>query len=108
VFTDGFRDTSIVKEWATSVIVEYVPMSHSPGALAGNHHIECDSGLGKGVLLTTRWIKPLHRCTPGQQCAHLITQFQTPEAANIAIREGIVIVGKRTWDRHMPESPGDA
>ena len=73
VFTDGFGGMSIVKEQATSVIVEYIPVSHSPDALAENHRIEHDSRLGVGMLLTTRWIKPLHRCAPDQQCAHLIT-----------------------------------
>jgi len=71
-FTDGFGGSSVVKEQVTSVIVEYIPVSHSPDALAENCRIEHDSGLGKGVLLTTRWIKPGHRCAQGQRCAHLI------------------------------------
>ena len=65
-FTDGFGDMSVLKEKATSVIVEYVPVSHSLDALTENCCIEHDSSLGKGMRLTTRWIKPLHRCTPGQ------------------------------------------
>ena len=72
-FTDGFGGSSVVKERVTSVIVEYIPVSHRPDALAENCRIECDSGLGEGMLLTTRWIKPGHRCAPGQRCAHLIT-----------------------------------
>ena len=80
-------------------------MSHSPDALAENCHIKCDSNLGEGTLLTTRWIIPLHRHTPGQRCAHLITCFRITAAANIAIREGLVIMGKRSWARCMWREP---
>ena len=47
----------------------------------------------------------MQRCMPGQKAAHLITHFQTNEVANIAIKEGIVIVGKRVWARWMQKEP---
>jgi len=36
---------------------------------------------------------------------HLIACFKTPEDANIVIREGIVIAGKRAWARCMWREP---
>ena len=42
---------------------------------------------------------------PGQKAAHLITHFKTNKAVNIAIKEGIVIVGKRVWARKMWKEP---
>jgi len=96
-FTDNFGGTSLVREQAISVIVEYVPVAHNPDTLADNSRIEWDSSMTECAFLTTRWIKPVQRQAPGQHCTHLIMCFQTLEVANLAIRESIVIVGKRAW-----------
>jgi len=90
-FAEGFGGTSVIKDRATSVIVEYIPIAHSPDALMENRKIERESGIKDGALLSTRWIKPLQRRAPGQQVAHLVACFQTTEAANHTIRLGIVI-----------------
>ena len=100
-FAEGFCGTSVIKDRATSVIVEYVLIAHSPDALVENRKIEHKSRLEDAALLSTRWIKPLERCTPGQQVAHLVACFRMMEAANHAIRLGIVIAGKCTWARRM-------
>ena len=104
-FKNSFGGTSVVRECTISVIVEYIPMAHNPDTLAENSRIEWDSGIAEGVLLATRWIKPLQREAPGQHCAHLFVHFRTLEAANLAIREGIVIVGKRAWARCIQKEP---
>jgi len=104
-FTSGFRGTSIMRERAISVIVEYVPVLHSPDVLAENRKFEQDSGLEEGTLRTTRWMKPTQWHIPGQWAAHLITHFQTMEAANHEIREGIDISGKIVWARHLWKEP---
>ena len=62
---EGFGGTSVVKDRAVSVIVEYVLVAHSPHALVENRKIEHESGLKDGMLLSTMWIKPLQKCTPG-------------------------------------------
>jgi len=55
--TDGFGGMSVVREHVISMIVEYVPVSHSPDVVAENRCIEQDSRLKEGSLLATRWIK---------------------------------------------------
>ena len=67
MFTAGFGGTVVVRERATAVIVEFVSVTHSPDALAENRRIKGDSRLKEGALLTTRWIKRLRRCAPGQK-----------------------------------------
>jgi hypothetical protein len=104
-FLQRFSASAIVKERSVSVIVEYVPVSHSPDALAEYARIEHDSGLPEGTLAVTRWIKPIQRRSPGQKSAHLIARFSTTEAANKAIRDGLIIAGKRTWARRMRREP---
>jgi len=49
-FMARFGGTAVVRDRATSVIVEFVPVEHSPDALAKNRRIECDSGLDKASL----------------------------------------------------------
>jgi hypothetical protein len=52
-FTSKFSGTATIKERALTVIVEYVPLSHSPEALAEMRRIERDSKLPAGSLLAT-------------------------------------------------------
>jgi len=80
VFTAGFGGTAVMRERATSVIVEFVPVVHSPDVLTKNRRIEGESGLEEGVLLTMRWIKLMQRCSLGQRVADLIAQFKTNKA----------------------------
>jgi len=104
-FTAGFGRTAVVKERAVSVIVEFVLIAHSPDTLAENRRIECNSGFGEGMLLSTRWIKPLQRCMEIQKVVHLIARLRTNEDANQAIRDGLDIASKRMWARQMWKEP---
>ena len=101
----GFGGTAVVKERAISVIVKFVPISHSPDALTKNRRIECNSGLREGALLSTRWIKPVQRCAEGQKAAHLIARLRTNKDTNKVIRQGMIIAGKRTWAIQMQKEP---
>jgi len=100
-FMARFGGTAVVRDRATSVMVEFVPVVHSPDALAENRRIKRNSRLKDGSLTSTRWIKPLQRCALGQKAAHLIVCFKTNMAANEAIKERMVIAGKRVWARQI-------
>ena len=45
------------------------------------------------------------RRTTGQCSAHLIAKLRSPEAANQAIRDGLIIAGKQVWARRMKKEP---
>src|SRR5882724_5108225 len=79
-----------------------MPVFHSPDTLTEN---KCDTSLYKGVLLAMRWIKPPQQHTPEQPAVHIITWFQSAEATNHSIREGVVIAGKRAWVRCLQKEP---
>jgi hypothetical protein len=104
-FVEKLGGTSVVKERAVSVLVEYVPLTHAPEAMGELRKIERDSRLPADVLVSTRWIKPVGRRTQGQRSAHLIAKFSNTEAANQSIRDGLIIAGKRTWARRMKREP---
>ena len=97
-----------MRDRASLVIVEFVPVAHSPDTLAENRRIECDMGIEEGELLSTRWIKLMQRCAMGQKSVHLIAHLETNNMANSAIKEGVVIVEKRVGLGGCGKSPGGA
>src|SRR5882672_10118906 len=92
-FTEKFGGTSIVRDKAIPMLVEYVPTLHSTDALVENKKIERDSGIGEGTLLSTRWIKLVHRRVTGQHMAHLVVWLSSINMANQVIRDRMVITG---------------
>ncbi|KAF8580747.1 hypothetical protein K439DRAFT_1308217, partial [Ramaria rubella] len=104
-FESNFSATSIVKERVYTPIVEYVPISHSPDALGEMKRIEGYTGLNEDTLISTRWIKPVERRSKNQRTTHLIARFSDIESANIAIRDGMVIVGRRCGARRLKKEP---
>jgi len=104
-FMARFGRLAVMRDRAISVLFEFVPVAHSLDVLTEDRRIECNSGLKEGVLLSTRWIKLVQRCTMGQKATHLIAQFKTHNVANSDIKEGLVIAGKRVWARWMRKEP---
>jgi len=104
-FVESFGGTSVVKEKVVTVLIEYVPVTHTPDALAENRKIKRDSKLEMETLLAMRWIKPEHRRAPGQCTAHIVTRFKMTATANHAICNGIVITGKWVWERCLCKEP---
>ena len=47
----------------------------------------------------------MQRCMEGQKVAHLIARLMTNEDTNLAIRDSLVIAGKRMWARRMWKEP---
>ncbi|KAF8503954.1 hypothetical protein JB92DRAFT_3123191 [Gautieria morchelliformis] len=56
-FAEKLGGTSVVKERAASVLVEYVPVTHALEAMGELKKIERDSKLPSNTLISTRWIK---------------------------------------------------
>lgn len=96
---------AVVKDRAATVIIEFVPVEHRPHAMAECCKIERDSGLPEHSLLSMRWFKEPSNRKQGQKVAHLLVRFNDTAAANIAIRDGIIIAGKRTWARKLTKEP---
>jgi len=60
-FIQCFCGTSVLHNKSVAVMVEYVPISHSPNTLEENSKIKHDSRLAAGELVLTRWIKAVQR-----------------------------------------------
>jgi len=96
-FTKHYDRASIIKDKAVSILIEYIPITHNPDSLGESKKIERETGLLTDSIDSIRWIKPTSRRTVGQRTAHLITKLRSPEAANQALRDSLIIEGKRVW-----------
>lgn len=104
-FLQVFSATSVIKQRSYPIIADYIPLSFSPTNRAHLTDIENENKLEPEGILSARWIKPTHRRKQGQRTAHGILGFSQPKEANSAIRNGVVIAGKRVWARKLLQEP---
>lgn len=104
-FEKNLGGTSILKnrEWAT--LAEYVPITHKTDSIFERRDIEISCNLDRNSLTSTRWIKPTEKRSHTQQTAHLILRWTSSMAANEAIKNGIIVNGKRANVRKLDPEP---
>ncbi|KAL1727358.1 hypothetical protein EV714DRAFT_183293, partial [Schizophyllum commune] len=79
-----------------------VPLTHEPSDI---HEIEDANQLEPGSVVDTFWIKHPSRRRPDQSNAHLLINFKTPEAANRAVVNGLIIRGKKVDVQRRKREP---
>ena len=104
-FLQAFGATLVIKQRAYSTVVKYIPPTFKPEDHSQLEGIERENNLRTEEILSAHWIKPAHWQKSGQQTAHAIVGFAWPEEANSAIRNGLVIAGKRVWARKLLHEP---
>ena len=88
-----------------STIVEYVPALFAINDTHTIRELEQVNDLPVGAVRLIRWIKPIERRTPNQRTAHAIVDFFRPEDANMAIKNGLLMKGKRCSIRKLLPEP---
>ena len=104
-FLQLFSAFSIIKHRAYTILVEYIPLSFDPGNKSQLGELERDNGLNPEGVLSAKWIKPPYQRAQGQRTAHAILGLSQLAGANTAIRDGLIIAGKRVWARKMLTEP---
>ena len=104
-FCKSFSPTAQLRERNYTVKLNFVPVTHDVNSEWERQRIEERSGLQNDQLATTTWIKPANQRREHQEVAILIAQFKSPEAANKAIRDGMIIQGKRVRGNKMTGGP---
>ena len=105
-FQDAFDGGQAqIKEKLYAVIIEFVPIAHKTGNTTEYRHIEGVSQLNPGQLVSTKWMKPIERRSESQRTAHILAKFRSARAANAAIRDGIIVVGKLVYGRKPQQEP---
>jgi hypothetical protein len=79
------------------VICEYVPVSFDPNASTAS--VEVVNDLPAGAIMEARYLKDPSRRPAGQRTAFVLLTFRTAKQANKALREGLIIEGKKVFGR---------
>jgi hypothetical protein len=85
---------SIVRSCKYKILAQFVPISVETDNTETIARIEVDSGLNRGVIQRMMWAKPPAKRHTNQRVTHLIVYFDSAEAANHAIRNGLYIGSK--------------
>ena len=67
--------------------------------------MERENDLLVNTICSIRWIKPLERRAPNQCTAHMIIDFFRLAEANLAIKNGLLTLGKRCSSRKLLPEP---
>ena len=88
-----------------STIAEYVPICLTVDDPHTLRELEKANELPVGAVRLIRWIKPIERRAPNQCTAHAIIDFFRPGDTNIAIKNGLLMTGKRCAIRKLLPEP---
>ncbi|OSX55843.1 hypothetical protein POSPLADRAFT_1084323, partial [Postia placenta MAD-698-R-SB12] len=102
-FYDG--GNSVAKSNKYPIIIEFVSTDFDPTSEHEVRKIETDAALPTHAIQATRWLKPINRRRPFQAVAHLFMSFGSPDDANMVIRDGLIVEGKRVYARKLLPEP---
>ena len=105
VFTKGFSEGSHIKERQFNVIVPRVPTTFNPDAPEHLREVEETNGLKERTILKAKWIKPVSRRRADQTHAYAIISVSSAEAANLLIRDGMIICSTRVRPNKQKHEP---
>jgi hypothetical protein len=104
-FMQWFSATATFKDHEFRVLAEFIPVSFSLDAPGELQSIKSDSSAQEGGIIRVEWAKAPECRHALQRLAHLKLYFNSAEAANYAIRNGLYIAGKKVGARRMRQEP---
>lgn len=96
-FTNHFGHDASIAAKHYACLLRNAPVYLQPDNPRDLRELEAVNGWEPNELTAAHWIKPIDKRRRGQQHAHLILKFTTPQRANTAIMHGIAVDG-----RHLP------
>ena len=113
-----FQDTDVRKKFLANlhpnvaiksrdyhVVTQFVPLTFRPDRAADILEVEEVNGMKKGDIVRVRWIKPVARQAPHQTCGHAIFTFQTPQATNEVLVNGMFVQQKKIYAEKCKREP---
>ncbi|THH14609.1 hypothetical protein EUX98_g9587 [Antrodiella citrinella] len=88
-----------------TAIAKYVPIAFDPEDPHSARLVETDSGLEEGSIQGFRWIKPVTARKMQQRNAFAFVKFNSAEAANFAIDNGLIIEGRKVEVKKQADEP---
>lgn len=81
----------VVKSRTYTCLMKFVPCNFGADSPAALFEVEETNGLEVGAIARARWLKAPGKRAPTQTVAHLVLTFNTPEAANKTLVEGLTV-----------------
>jgi hypothetical protein len=100
-FMVHFSALSVFKDHEFRALAEFVPISFRCDDPSALQQIVRDGNIPEGSISRAAWAKAVTNRHATQRVAHLKLFFVTAEAANIAIRNGLYIAGKKITVRKL-------
>ncbi len=100
-----FNSTALIRDRTFQIMVPQVPTIFNLDDKNILREIEENNYISKDMIKKARWIKPIYRHALGQQFAHMILTLSSPEDANSLIRDGMYIMGAKTFPSKVKIKP---
>jgi hypothetical protein len=94
-FLHAYGEGVVLRMKAYQLIGFFVPVAFQPHEPTALDRVTVDNRIPAGALTHARWIKRPDRRHSGQRVAHVIFTFESPEAANAIIDEGLLVENTR-------------
>ena len=94
-FTDSFGPDATIRAKYYPCLLRNAPTYLQPDDPNTLRDLEAENDWKRDDLVVAHWIKPIDKRRPGQQRAHMIIKFSTPQRANDAILHGMAVCGAR-------------
>ena len=104
-FIDRFNPDSKILEPSFKTKVEFIPITLDAESPLHHRDIEIVSDLPPNSIRRISWMCNLASCKPHQKVTHMFITFNSPEAANKAVRNGLRIEGKKVMATHTHPEP---
>jgi hypothetical protein len=104
-FTNSFSKGSSIRDRRYNIVVPRVPLTFEPDNLEHLRELEEVNGIEKHTLIKAKWIKPVARRRPDQTHAFMLLTALDAGAANILIRDGLLICSTRVRPTKQKQEP---
>jgi hypothetical protein len=105
LFTKSLGVDANIRPHQHVILVPKIPITLDPSNETHLREIEETNSLKVNSISKMRWIKPEQRRNPLQRLAHALLTLSSAEAANICIRDGLLIHGMKSYPSKMKQEP---
>ena len=104
-FCSALGDGFVFKTRIFNVLAFNAPLNLDPSNDSHMKEINEANDLDDNNITAIRWAKPIDRRTDHQRSAHLVLSFSSPDEANRAITNGIIICNKKCHVEKIRREP---
>jgi hypothetical protein len=105
LFTKSLGVDANIRPRQHAILVPKIPIMLDPSNEAHLREIEETNNLKVNSISKMRWIKLEQRCNPLQQLAHALLTLSSAKAANVCIRDGLLVHGMKSYPSKIKQEP---